>query len=76
MVWGDSLWVGGTDWKAWIGRASKNSWAKMKGVFEGSGFLFNSDTSCGWEDEDKPFGTKRMSSHHVIGIFEYLLVLR
>jgi hypothetical protein len=24
--------VGATDWKAWIGRASKNSWATMKGV--------------------------------------------
>ena len=27
---------GATDWKAWIGRASKNSWAKMKGLLEGS----------------------------------------
>lgn len=26
-----------TDWKAWIGRASKNSWANMKGVFDESG---------------------------------------
>lgn len=26
-----------TDWKAWIGRASKNSWANMNGVFKGSG---------------------------------------
>ena len=23
---------GATDWKAWTGSASKNSWAKMKGV--------------------------------------------
>jgi len=23
---------GAIDWKAWIGRASKNSWATMKGV--------------------------------------------
>lgn len=30
-----------TDWKAWIGRASKNSWAKMNGVFDGSG-----DSDC------------------------------
>jgi len=26
-----------TDWKAWMGRASKNSWAIMKGVFAASG---------------------------------------
>lgn len=26
---------GGTDWKAWMGRASKNSWAMMKGVLLG-----------------------------------------
>ena len=25
-----------TDWKAWIGSASKNSWAKMNGVLLGS----------------------------------------
>ena len=28
--------LGGTDWNAWIGRASKNSWAKMNGVLVGS----------------------------------------
>ena len=28
--------VGATDWNAWIGSASKNSWAKMKGDFDGS----------------------------------------
>ena len=27
---------GATDWKAWIGKASKNSWATIKGVLEGS----------------------------------------
>lgn len=27
---------GRTDWKAWMGSASKNSWAKMKGVLVGS----------------------------------------
>lgn len=31
-----------TDWKAWIGRASKNSWANMKGVFNRSGDLCSS----------------------------------
>lgn len=31
-----------TDWKAWIGRASKNSWANMNGVFDGSGDLCSS----------------------------------
>lgn len=28
--------LGGADWNAWIGRASKNSWAKMNGVLVGS----------------------------------------
>lgn len=28
--------LGGTDWNAWMGRASKNSWAKMKGALVGS----------------------------------------
>lgn len=32
MVEGEGM----TDWKAWIGRASKNSWANMKGVLDGS----------------------------------------
>ena len=32
-----ALGFGATDWKAWMGRASKNSWAKMKGVLDGSG---------------------------------------
>lgn len=32
---------GGTDWKAWMGRASKNSWAKMKGVLSGSARKIN-----------------------------------
>lgn len=27
---------GMTDWKAWMGSASKNSWANMKGVLVGS----------------------------------------
>lgn len=33
MGWG---WDGAMDWKAWIGRASKNSWANMNGVLDGS----------------------------------------
>lgn len=32
------LGLGGIDWKAWMGRASKNSWAMMKGVLAGSGY--------------------------------------
>ena len=35
-IWDGSLGFGATDWKAWIGSASKNSWAKMKGVLLGS----------------------------------------
>lgn len=35
-VW-EAVGEGGTDWKAWIGSASKNSWANMKGVRFGSG---------------------------------------
>ena len=37
-VWSGWLFgEGAMDWKAWMGRASKNSWAKMKGVLLGSG---------------------------------------
>lgn len=32
MVDGEGM----TDWKAWMGSASKNSWAKIKGVLVGS----------------------------------------
>lgn len=32
MVEGEGV----TDWKAWMGSASKNSWAKIKGVLVGS----------------------------------------
>ena len=35
-IWAVVSGFGGTDWKAWIGSASKNSWAKMKGVLLGS----------------------------------------
>lgn len=35
-IWDVVLGIGATDWKAWIGSASKNSWAKMKGVLLGS----------------------------------------
>ena len=35
-VWDVSFGFGATDWKAWIGSASKNSWAKIKGVLLGS----------------------------------------
>lgn len=49
-IWDASFGFGATDWKACIGRASKNSWAKMKGVLLGSigrsielGTLFQAD---------------------------------
>lgn len=35
-IWDVSFELGATDWKAWIGSASKNSWAKMKGILLGS----------------------------------------
>ncbi len=35
-IWDDSFKFGAMDWKACIGSASKNSWAKMKGVLLGS----------------------------------------
>ena len=35
-IWDNPSGFGATDWKAWIGSASKNSWAKMKGVLLGS----------------------------------------
>lgn len=46
--WGELRWIGPVgllrgweelgmvDWKAWMGRASKNSWANMNGILEGS----------------------------------------
>ncbi len=72
----DWLGFGGTDWKAWIGRASKNSWAKMKGLLVGSEQHVNKvDTFPVRRKQDIPFGTKRISSHHVTGICEYLLIL-
>ncbi len=46
---------GGTDWKAWIGRASKNSWANMKGVLEGSDRLVG---GLGWVREGGTIGDK------------------
>ena len=39
MVSGSFSWresVGAMDWKAWIGSASKNSWATIKGVLSGA----------------------------------------
>jgi hypothetical protein len=35
MVFGEES-DGATDWKAWIGRASKNSWATMNGLLSAS----------------------------------------
>ena len=68
---------GATDWKAWIGSASKNSWAKMKGVLLGSiGISVDLGSFCELIKQNLPFGTNRMSSHHVTGTLEYLLVLR
>lgn len=61
-----------------MGRASKNSCANMKGVLEGS-FKGVSSVSMDAFKEGRvrslPLGKKRMSSHHVMPRFEYLLVL-
>lgn len=67
-----------TDWKAWIGRASKNSWANMNGVLDGSGDLYSNRLGRDFRKNmvGLPLGTKRMSSHHMMGIFECLLLLR
>ena len=74
VVWVLSAGEGATDWKAWIGRASKNSWAKMKGVLDGSisvsRVLLEEARRSG-----VPFGTNLISSHHVTGTSAYLLRL-
>lgn len=76
-IWDVSFGFGATDWKAWIGSASKNSWAKMKGVLLGSiGRSVELGHLNGLIRQNLLFGTNRMSSHHVTGTFEYLLVLR
>ena len=72
VFWAES--EGAMDWKAWIGRASKNSWATMKGVL--------SDSSMGLVTAGRlsghgffPEETKRMFSVQIIGRSAYLLVL-
>lgn len=74
-----SLGDGATDWKAWIGRASKNSCAKMKGLLVGSGklgFVRRWKRGRCWWLAILPFGTILMSSHQITGMSEYMLVLR
>ncbi len=75
--------VGMTDLNAWIGNASKNSWANMNGVLDGSVFWRRAlirpgepegRRSCG--GGGMPLGTQCISSHHVMGMLEYLLLLR
>jgi len=61
------------DWKAWIGRASKNSWATMKGVLSWSREV-RSHVRCLLRS-DLPDGTKRIFSVQIIGKFAYLLIL-
>lgn len=39
---------GTMDWKAWIGRASKNSWATMKGVLSASNIVVRIDAGETW----------------------------
>lgn len=66
--------LGGTDWKAWIGRASKNSWAMKKGVLLGSEYTVRLKSQY-WVANVLPFGINLRSSNQVIGRFRYLLVL-
>lgn len=71
--------LGGTDWNAWMGRASKNSWATIKGVLPLAKFVGcqygrahgRRRRSCA-----VPLGMNLMSSHHMTGMSEYLLLLR
>ena len=39
---------GAMDWKAWIGRASKNSWATMKGILSASNIMVRIDADGIW----------------------------
>lgn len=45
IAWGISEAEGAMDWKAWMGRASKNSWANMNGD------LFASRDLISWEED-------------------------
>jgi len=65
-----------TDWKICIGRASKNSWAMMKGVFVASAMKSIIRTYDSRMSRQIPFGTSLISSAHTIfSSSEYLLVL-
>ena len=66
---------GATDWKAWMGRASKNSWAIIKGVLRGSNGGLSKDQGIRAQI-GLPLGRSRMSSHQATGRSEYLLLLR
>ena len=66
--------IGGIDWKACIGRASKNSWAMINGVLAGPGYMSIQSSHCEIV-LILPAGTKRMSSHQVTGTFKCLLTL-
>ena len=57
-----------------MGRASKNSWAKMKGVLVGS-ILVSRVSLENARGLGLPFGTNLISSHHVTGTSAYLLRL-
>jgi hypothetical protein len=62
------------DWKAWIGRASKNSCATMKGVLSWSDARVRTHVRRGLVNS-LPEGTNRMFSVQIIGRFAYLLIL-
>ncbi len=51
MVEGLAEGDGATDWKAWMGRASKNSWANMKGVLSVSGVWLGLCTEGGGREK-------------------------
>ena len=62
------------DWKAWIGRASKNSWATMKGVLSGSEARVRTQVRRDLANS-LPEGTNRIFSVQIIGKSAYLLIL-
>lgn len=65
---------GATDWKAWMGSASKNSCAKMNGVLSVSGRCLVPEVDLRMKSvEGLLLGTNRMSSHHITGAWKYLL---
>ncbi len=65
---------GAMDWKAWMGSASKNSWATIKGDWSWPEIKVRTHVRPILGSRS-PEGTKRIFSVQIIGKFAYLLIL-